>query len=113
MLLRLDTLMRRSRSGEESLPPSSETEEIPVLTEVYQPDQDTQATSLLVTGTTSAEQMLDAVAPLLADVLDEVLREKLIPALVAAVHGGVETLRPQLEDGLRQALVRALESRVD
>jgi hypothetical protein len=113
VLGRLDALVRRGQ-GSGTAPPPSGKGEIPVLTEIYQPDQQPLIEPPLLTDILPSEEVGGhGFASLLVQVVEEVLRQKVQPELTAAINEKMGELRPQLEGWLQEALQRALGSKVD
>lgn len=108
VLGRLDALVRRGQGGE-AVPPPSGKEEIPLLTEIYQPGQPPLIEPPVLTDILPSEEAGGhEFAPLLARVMEDVLRQKVQPELTAAINEKMEELRPQLASWLQEALQRAL-----
>jgi hypothetical protein len=120
VLGRLDALVRRGQpSIEPPPPPLIESASIPVLTEVYQPEQDERlaeiptltealASKPAVSVEEKLEQMLLEVLPEMAGILEEALVQRLKPAMEDALARALADLRPQTEELLRQRLRQVL-----
>lgn len=120
VLGRLDALVRRGQpSIEPPPPPIIESTSIPVLTEVYQPEQDERlaeiptltealASKPAVSVEEKLEQMLLEVLPEMAGILEDALVQRLKPAMEDALARALADLRPQTEELLRQRLRQVL-----
>lgn len=120
VLGRLDALVRRGQpSIEPPPPPIIESTSIPVLTEVYQPEQDERlaeiptltealASKPAVSVEEKLEQMLLEVLPEMAGILEDALVQRLKPAMEDALARALADLRPQTEELLRQRLRQLL-----
>lgn len=110
VLGRLDALVRRGQR-DESPPLAVADVAIPVLTDVFLPDQtgDMETIPLLTDALNQErDQPLDAILPLMVNVLEAALIQEIQPALEDALKIKVAELRPQLEYLLREQLRQAL-----
>ena len=120
VLGRLDALVRRGQpSIEPPPPPLVENASIPVLTEIYQPEQEERLAEIptLSEALTSKpevsvedklEQMLVAALPEMVGILEDALVQRVKPAMEDALAKVLEELRPQTEELLRQRLRQVL-----
>ena len=105
ILSRLDALVKRGNPIPDAPPPLDAG--IPVLTELYQPEMQGDASSVFPVRENvnpSMEVILEAIIPSLLDTLEKALSQNLKPALEAAINEKLEELRPQLKAMLVQQL---------
>jgi hypothetical protein len=120
VLGRLDALVRRGQPVVEPPPPPLVVDaSIPVLIEVYQPEQEerleaipTLSEALPLVPELSVEERLDqalvAVLPEIVGVLEDALVLRVKPAMEEALAQALSDLRPQTEELLRQRLRQLL-----
>jgi hypothetical protein len=120
VLGRLDALVRRGQPDLEPPPPPFISEaSIPVLTEVYQQPMADGVPEAIIrvedsfkepvpTAEESLEQALAMVLPVMLEILEDALWQKVQPALESAVKLALDDLRPHAEALLRQRLQHAL-----
>jgi hypothetical protein len=124
VLGRLDALVRRGQSEiEPPPPPLVEEPSIPVLTEIYQP-QEVRAESIptLDDAVSLAPErsiedklqlMLAMLLPEMERLVEGALASQVKPALEQALNQAIVDLRPQIEAALRQRLRQVLAGKSD
>jgi len=107
VLDRLDALVRRGQPvGDTEPPPAPSGPAIPMLTEVMVPDQSGGEDVPVLTEVVqqASGQTLDMIVPAMVEALEGELMRSLKPVLENALRSGIEAIRPQLEETLRQRL---------
>ncbi|GBG13552.1 hemolysin D [Novimethylophilus kurashikiensis] len=111
VLGRLDALVRRGQGDEMPPPPPPAVSEatIPVLTEVYQPEESEQ---LRPHGEQSLLHEVEAVVldavPEMAKMLADAVESQVKPTVNQVLDAVIAEMRPQIEEKIRQRLMQAL-----
>lgn len=117
VLGRLDALMRRDQPPPGPPPLSPSENPIPVLTEIYVPAgtaENLQEDTSVVQGQLTADELMEqataVVLPVMAQMIEDVLLSKIMPAVEGVIQQSLAELKPQLESLLRQHLTKQMST---